>query len=299
MLCEYVINNGGVVFGAAFTEQFILEHSYAEDIESCEKFRGSKYVQSEIGSMYRKAEEFLKDNRMVLFSGTQCQIKGLNLFLNKKYQNLICIDIICHGVPSPLVFKKYINKLELKYNSKIDKYSFRDKEKGWKKYSTNIKFKNGKIYSNKFINDIYMKRFLKDLYLRPSCYECKSKNFTNGSDISLADYWGIEKIHPQFDDDRGVSLILINSDKGIKIFNSIIEDIDYLESNLEYSIQNNPCIIRPIEYNSQRDRFFNLIKKDDIEKVIVRCTKEKAIKTYFFKIKIKASLIKNKLLNIR
>lgn len=297
-LCEYVINNNGVVFGAAFDENLKVNHSYAESLNECEKFRGSKYVQSSIGDTYKKAKEFLDIGRLVLFSGTQCQIKGLNLYLMKDYKNLICVDIICHGVPSPLILDKYVEKKKKQYGGKIKEYNFRDKYSGWENFSTCIKFDNGKQYKSEFINDNYMKGFLKDLYLRPSCYECKSKNFTNKSDISLADYWGIKNIHPEFDDDKGVSLILINSEKGKSIFYSISKDIEYLESDLNFAIQNNPCIVRSVSQNKNREKFFNLINKNDIEKAIIKCIKDSYIKKLMHRIKVKLSIIKSNVLKL-
>ena len=143
-----------------------------------------------------------------------------------------------------------------------------------------------------------MKGFLKDLYLRPSCYECKSKNFTNKSDISLADYWGIKNIHPEFDDDKGVSLILINSEKGKSIFYSISKDIEYLQSDLNFAIQNNPCIVRSVLKNKNREKFFNLINKNDIEKAIIKCIKDSYIKKIMYRIKVKVSIIKSNVLKL-
>lgn len=273
LLCELIINNGGVVFGASFDENFEVKHIYAEKIDEYIKFRGSKYVQSSIGDSYKRAKEFLDNNRIVLFSGTQCQIKGLNLYLGKKYENLISVEIICHGVPSPKVFKAYKNGLIRRYGSNIKEINFRDKVNGWNSFSFTTKFEDEGIYSKIFRDDLYMKGFLSNLYLRPSCYKCKSKNFTSNSDISLADYWGIQYKHPEFVDDYGISLVLINSESGEQIFKSILNNVEILETQLEYAVKHNPCIVKAVEYNLNRQKFFKKLNYKNIEKSINKYTK--------------------------
>lgn len=273
LLCKAIISNNGVVFGAAFDEKFNVRHSFAETLYECEQYRGSKYVQSIIGDMYFKVKKFLDSGKIVLFSGTQCQIKGLSLYLQKKYINLITVDIICHGVPSPNVFelyKEYLKKT-INYNSEITSIKFRDKEKGWKEFSCVAEFDNENRYSKTLKEDIFMRGFLKDLYLRPSCYNCKAKNYKSTSDISLADYWGVENKHSEFDDDKGISLVLVNTEKGKKILSSITDEVNIIETDLQYAIDNNPCIVRSVKYNPRREDFFKLIKKKDIEICINKC----------------------------
>ena len=268
LICQEVIKRNGIVFGAAFDKNFNVRHMYSDTIEGCSKFRGSKYVQSLIGDTYKQAKKFLDNGRLVLFSGTQCQIKGLNLYLGKKYSNLIAIDIICHGVPSWKIFNIYIDELRKKYNSKILNIDFRDKQYGWKNFSYVVNFDNNSVYRENFINNIYMKGFLRDLYLRPSCYQCKSKDNKSNSDISLADYWGVEKIHPEFDDDKGTSLVLVNSEKGLNIIGKIKENLDIINTDIEYAIKNNPCIIKSVKYNERRKKFFKEIKSNNLELAI-------------------------------
>ncbi|MBQ8999563.1 MAG: Coenzyme F420 hydrogenase/dehydrogenase, beta subunit C-terminal domain [Clostridium sp.] len=268
VLCQKVINEGGVVFGAAFDKDFTVKHIYAETMDECIRFRGSKYVQSSINDSYKKAKEFLDSGRVVLFSGTQCQIKGLNLYLRKKYENLISVDIVCHGVPSPKVFKNYKNMLVKKYGANIKAINFRDKINGWSDFEFNIKFENKDVYSKSFRSDLYMKGFLSNLYLRPACYSCKSKNFKNNSDISLADYWGVENKHPQFVDKYGVSLIIINSKVGEKVLNSTLNNLDVLNTELDYAIKYNPCIIKAVQSNLNREKFFKKVNYNNIEKSI-------------------------------
>lgn len=294
-ICEYVINNGGVAFGAAFNEKFEVEHMEANTIEECEKFRGSKYVQSKIGETYKRVKKYLDEQRLVLFSGTPCQIKGLNLFLRKKYDNLIAIDIVCHGVPSPLVFDIYKSNLKKEYNSDIENITFRDKSNGWANYRYKINFKNGKKQDKVHRENIYSKGFLSDLYLRPSCYECKAKNFISGSDVTLADYWGIQNKHPEFDDDKGVSLVLVNSKKGQEILNDISSNIDKIKTDLAYSISCNPSAVKPVIYNKKRETFFNELDKTNLNELIEKYTKVSMSKKVVLKVRFIFGRIKRKI----
>lgn len=291
LLCEEIINKNGVVFGAAFDEKFSVRHCYAETLEECEKFKGSKYVQSQIGNTYAEAKKFLEQGKMVLFSGTQCQIKGLNLYLNKKYENLITVDIICHGVPSPMVFEKYKDLLKKEYNSDINRIRFRDKRIGWKKFSFTADFENNQCYTKDLKEDPYLKGFLSNLYLRPSCYECASKNFSDGADISLADYWGVEYKHPEFFDDKGSSLLLVNSGKGKAILEDISDKIKYSKTDLEFAISMNKCIIQPTFKTKRRKDFFEEMNKNGIIPAIEKLSKP----TFGSKVKKKMEKVKNKI----
>lgn len=272
-ICEDIINESGVVFGAAFDENFEVSHTYAKTLEECIKFRGSKYVQSEIRDTFKIVKDYLDKGKVVLFSGTPCQISGLDSYLRKKYENLILIDIACHGVPSPLVYKRYINKLEKKKRANIEEISFRDKSTGWKDYSVRFKFNNGKKIKQFRIDNMYMNGYLKDIFLRPSCYECKFKKPVSSADLTLADYWGVQSKHPEFDDDKGTSLVLVNSEKGKEILKKITPRLEILETDLEYSLKCNPAIIKASKYNKDRDRFFENFSSTDIIKNINQYSK--------------------------
>lgn len=294
-LCEYVIDNEGVIFGVAFNDKFEVEHMEAANIEECKKFRGSKYVQSKIGITYKLAKQYLDKGRLVLFSGTPCQVKGLNLFLRKKYDNLILVDIVCHGVPSPLVFDIYKKSLEKNYNSKINSITFRDKSIGWKNYKYKISFENNKQDARLFIDNIYSKGFLNDLYLRPSCYSCEAKDHKSNSDITLADYWGVQNKHSGFDDDKGVSFILINSKKGKKVFDIINDKIEGVETDLEYAIYCNPCIVKSVRYNKKREKFFRDLNTKKLEENIMKNIKPSITQKVKNKIRFELSKINNKI----
>lgn len=255
LLAEYVINNHGNVYGAVFDEDFNVKHIKITSLQDIELLRGSKYVQSKINDIFKSIKFDLKNNKIVLFTGTPCQIAGLQSFLQKKYDNLILMDIVCHGVPSPLVWQQYIDELKQNYKQDIKGIYFRDKSTGWKKYSVKFLFDKDE-YKNFGFKDIYMKGFLQDVYLRPSCYSCKFKKINRVSDITLADFWGIEKVLPKMDDDKGTSLIVIHSEKGKQLFDELSEKMILNEVNLNEAIKYNSSMIKSVKYNEKRNSFF-------------------------------------------
>lgn len=290
LIAEEVINQGGVVFGAGFNSQFEVEHSYVETIEELERLRGSKYVQSRIGEAYRQALEFLEAKREVLFSGTPCQIAGFKWYLGKDYENLICTDIICHGVPSPYVWGKYIKFREQMSGSKVQRIVFRNKNKGWRQYSVSFIFKDNKEYLVTRDKDSYINAFLKNVCLRPSCFECNFKGLDRLSDITLADFWGIQNIMPEIDDDKGTSLIFVNSNHGEKYFDKIKNSMIFYQVNIEKAIEYNSCAVKSVKFNPNRDRFMSEIDKIPFDKLVKKyCSDPLYIK---IKRKTKALLIK-------
>ena len=268
LLAEKILEQNGVVFGAKFDKNFNVIHSYVEKIEDLEVFRGSKYVQSKIGETYKKAEEFLKNGRLVLFSGTPCQIEGLKKYIRKEYDNLYTQDIICHGVPSEKVHQKYLKHLEKKIKTEIKEVRHRTKINGWKKWTVNITFKNKQNYQQEHDNDIYMKAFLRNISLRDSCYECSFKKKNRISDITLADFWGIENILPEMDDDKGTSLVIINSEKGQELFDNVKNNLIVKEVDFEKAISYNPSLIKSEEPDKNRDKFFRDLDKLDFDKLV-------------------------------
>ena len=252
LLATAIVKNGGIVFGAKFNEQWEVVHNSAETIEDLAKFRGSKYVQSRIKDNYIKVEQFLKQGRQVLFSGTPCQIAGLKRYLIKDYQNLICIDIICHGVPSPMVWRQYIKAQD---NAQISQISMRDKTNGWKLFGMKIVSEENTICNETLQENLFLKVFLKNLCLRPSCYKCSTLSGKSNSDITIADFWGIQHIHPEFDDDKGCNLVLINSEKGLNFFNKL--ECDKIESDFNTAIKYNPSYFKSVSEPKYRQYFFD------------------------------------------
>jgi coenzyme F420-reducing hydrogenase beta subunit len=255
ILAEYVIKNNGIVYGASFDEEFDIKHKrilYSKDLGL---LRGSKYVQSSIGDVYQQVKNDLKNNKQVLFTGTPCQIEGLRSYLRKEYVNLITMDFICHGVPSPLVWKKYLEEMKKSKQENIKNIYFRNKDIGWKVFSLKIIF-DEKIYINDLNNDLFMKGFLQDVYLRPSCYSCKFKKINRVSDITVADFWGIENILPKMYDNKGTSLIVIHSEKGKQLFDELSKKMILNEVNLNEAIRYNLSMISSVKYNKKRNNFF-------------------------------------------
>lgn len=235
LLGENVIKKNGVVFGARFDENWEAVHDKAEKIDELSQYMGSKYLQSKIGDTYILAEKYLKSGRIVLFSGTPCQIAGLKSFLNDDYDNLLTIDLLCHGVPSAVIWREYIKKIQRK--SRIKSVNFRDKKNGWLNYSLKVEFENGKIYQKTRETDPYMRGFIKNSYLRPSCYECQIKK-NNVADITLGDFWSVFIICPEMYNPMGTSVVLVNSDKGMCALQSIedqleIKKVDFTEEQIQ------------------------------------------------------------------
>ncbi len=267
-LATYVLQQGGVVFGAAFDENFNVVHKCVEGIEELDCLRGSKYVQSKIGNSYRQAEDFLRAGRLVLFSGTPCQVEGLLSYLRKPYENLITQDLICHGVPSPMVWQKYIEYRRMQANGgSIEEISFRSKNTGWKGYSTTFFFEAGLKYQAAHNQDPMMQVFLKNLCLRPSCYDCAFKTKARRSDITLADFWGIQNVLPDIDDDKGTSLVIIQSEKGKEIFQKIEGAILAVKIDLDVAISYNSAMIKSSPLPKKRDAFLKEIESKDFLKV--------------------------------
>ena len=247
-LSENIINNGGAVFGAGFDENFTVRHMCAEDMDGIEKLRGSKYVQSDIGESFRDIKSLLKQHRTVMFVGTPCQVAGLKSYLGKEYDNLITVDLICHGVPSPVFWKKYIEYREKVAEAKTQKIFFRHKKNGWKIYSVQFIFDDCTEYIQSLTKDLYMKGFLSNLFLRDSCYKCKFKNDNYYSDITLADFWGIDKIMPDINDNKGVSLVLANTEKGLDEISKTVNCMDLYKVDTQDALRGNISYYESVEY---------------------------------------------------
>lgn len=251
MLAETIIDDGGVVFGARFDENWEVIHDYTETKEGLEAFRGSKYVQSRIGETYKQAHEFLNAGRKVLFSGTSCQIAGLKKFLRKEYDNLLTVEVVCHGVPSPRVWRSYLkDKFDV---SQISHISFRDKSTGWLDFSLKIEQNGKQTFVEPMSRNIYMKAFLRDLSLRPSCYNCPSKSGKSHAAIALADFWGHQLINPSEFDNMGTSLVLAYTDKG----KNLISNLGCAEkADLQYAKKFNTAINCSVYKNEYVELFW-------------------------------------------
>lgn len=267
-IANYVLENNGLVIGAAFDSKLNLKHIDISTKEELDRLRGSKYLQSDINGMYKKAEEELKNNRLVLFTGTPCQIAGLKTYLMKDYDNLITADLVCHGVPNQKIFSKYIEYLENKYKSKIKSYNFRSKEKkGWG-LTARIETEDGKVINKNSSFDPYYNAFLQCEIYRENCYNCKYTSFYRASDITMADYWGVLAVHPEFYSEKGVSLLLINTKRGQKIFDIISNKVKYIKTDIEKAARKNMNLKRPSNRPERRENVYKYIDEKDCKKFV-------------------------------
>ncbi len=268
-LVSLVLKKGGIVCGASFDEAFTVKHSFAETMDQAAAFRGAKYSQSELIGVFRTVREQLDNGRMVLFSGLPCQVGGLLGFLGKHYPNLVCVDFVCHSVPSPELWKRY-----LKYRSDMDGHgkaplsvNMRSKETGWSRYrySVQIRFPNG-LYSAISKDDPYMKLFISGCISRESCASCRFKGLDRLSDITLGDCWGVWAFDPQFDDDKGVSLIIVHSKLGHELLKEAGDSLSFHVIDAEEAIKRNPAIMQAVipyqKRNAVQDR---LLRNNDFD----------------------------------
>lgn len=267
-IASYVIENGGVVFGAAFDDAFGVRHIAVDSVADLEMLRGSKYVQSTIGKAYQDAEKLLNNGRLVLFTGTPCQIGGLYGYLKKDYDNLITQDVICHGAPSPMVWQKYIAFSEKKNKTKLNTVSFRDKSFGWKDSCMKLGFLNQSVKIFRITDDLFMRAFLSDFCLRPSCYHCHFKGENRMSDFTLGDFWGIEKVLPEMDDDKGTSLVIVNSIKAAKTWKKIQGKLTFKCVNANDALRFNIAAEKSCAEPKDRTAFMQQIQIKSFPKVI-------------------------------
>lgn len=283
-IAERILSNGGVVFGAAFDDEFSVRHICVDNVEDLSKLRGSKYLQSTIGDTYKQSKTALDNGKMVYFTGTPCQIEGLLKYLERDYDNLLTSDIICHGVPSPKVWNMYLRS---KSASNVKKTTFRNKANGWQTYSMNIEFEDGTVYNKLAKDDLYMKAFLKNLCLRPSCYECSFKSKSRASDLTLADFWGVDYVAPEMNDNKGTSLVLVHTRKGAKAINDISDDIEIQEVDADVALMYNSAAIASVPKPYGRNGFMKKVSPENFENMVEKCSK----RTFMQKIKSKIGRI--------
>ncbi len=298
LLANNILQKGGVVFGAVYDDEWQLHHVVAQTIEEVNPMMGSKYVQSRIENTYQEARQFLNEGRQVLFTGTACQIAGLKSFLRKDYDNLLAVDVICHGAPSPGVWSKYLDEVKKKSVHKdepsIDSISFRDKWlNGWKRYcfvvrqkSASTTNKDSVLLSTIFNENPFMRGFLANMYLRPSCYACRVKSGACGSDITLGDFWGIDSVLPAMDDDKGTSIVVVHTSKGAHAFAALPSAIDKIVVPAADALKCNPSYFYSVAVPKCRRGFFHSFRHG----VPVSDTVDKLL--YVSKWKILVSMIK-------
>lgn len=268
-IAKRVIAENGVVYGAAYDERFAVCHCCVEKIDDLQKLRGAKYAESNLGSSFPEILNRLKNGQLVLFSGTPCQVAGLKSFVRKDYNNLICIDFVCHGVPSPMAWDAFIKyKAEKDAEGKLpQRINLRSKETGWSQYqySNVFEYEDGRKSSTVSSQSLFMKLFVGDYISRPSCSECKFKGYSRVSDITLGDFWGIWDIEPEMDDNKGTSVVLIHTPNGEKLWRDIEPMIKSKEVTLEQTSRQNQSMLKPSEANTNSKLALYKIKEGKID----------------------------------
>lgn len=260
-LAESVLKNNGVVFGCAFDDDFNAHHIMVNNSSDLEKLRGSKYIQSQIESTYKEAERLLKNGQLVLFSGVACQIAGLNSYLRKDYNNLITVDVLCHGVPSGKAWRKYIDDNQKRHNAKLNKYYFRNKDNGWKVFTVKQMYMDNQGESSPFNKDSFMQLFLGEVCLRPSCHNCRFKDIRRPSNITLGDCWGVQNYMPEMDDDKGTSVVIAHTKKGVNILNSVKNNLVIKKAKLDRALPPTADSRKSVLPHKNREIFFKQLNE--------------------------------------
>ena len=256
-IATYVIRQGGVVFGAAYSKDFVVKHQYVEREEDLKIFRNSKYVQSEMGDAFTEAKKFLREGRMVCFSGVPCQLEGLLRYLRRSYDNLVTVDVLCHSITSPKVFRIYVQSLRNKFGDGITSIMFRDKKPYGYKYSQMSAYIGDKqVYKEGVDTNVYLRSFFSDVNVRPSCYDCKFKKQHHLTDFSIWDCFDVYKFSETFDNDKGVTRLLVNSGKGMRIIDSLRNEALIMEIPVDTAVSGVNEMFHSVKTNPKRKAFF-------------------------------------------
>ncbi len=262
LLAVHVLAQHGVVYGVAMSEDcYSAELISVASIGELKRLQGSKYLQAKVGDAYQRVKQDLLDGKMVLFTGTGCQVNGLKCFLGKEYENLLCVDVVCHGAPSPALWQKYAKYQEEKYGGKLSAVNFRCKDNSWKNFGMKETLDGRQVYISKG-KDPYMQMFLSNYCLRPSCYACVAKQIKH-SDITIGDFWGIQRIAPEMDDSKGTSLVLVRTAKGQALFDAIRNNLTWKEVSYEEGVSGNSPEYASVSKPLQRETFFTDMRQMD------------------------------------
>ncbi len=265
---KYVLSNGGYIVGVRYDKNMRAVYDISNNAKVCEEFRGAKYVAAYVGDIKERVKEKLDTGALVLFVGNPCQVSALKKYLKKDYDNLIITEFICHGTPSPKVFKGYIKSLEKKYKSKVVDVKFRDKRISWDNSCITVYFEDGTVKSEPIVHNNYTRAFRSKYDDRPSCYNCEFTGNTKQSDFTIGDFWGVKKTHPEVNAENGVSIIKINTKKGLDFFDNISDSLDLYESSYKEAYRFNHK--SPIELTQMRFEFMNQIDDMDMDKLLLK-----------------------------
>lgn len=270
LLAEQVLYRNGTVYGVAMSQDSTYaEFTRVDNQEDLLKLRGSKYLQARVGNTYQQVKTDLESGLTVLFSGTSCQINGLKGFLGKEYANLYCVDVICHGVPSPKLWRQYVRYVEAEANSKLVNVNFRCKDDSWSDFGIKRIDENHKVMYISKDQDPFMLMFLRDYCLRPSCYECVAKQHKL-SDLTIADFWGIDEVLSEMNDGKGVSLVILRTSKGIELFDGIKANIYCREVSYEDGVKWNLAEYRSAKRPEERNYFFDNLATMSFDELVTK-----------------------------
>ncbi|MFI3318856.1 MAG: Coenzyme F420 hydrogenase/dehydrogenase, beta subunit C-terminal domain [Rikenellaceae bacterium] len=273
-LAMATLARGGVAFGAIYDDKWQVYHSEATTAVQLGAMRGSKYTQSRVGSVYSQVRSYLRAGRDVLFSGTPCQIAALRGYLGGDSEGLLLVEVACHGVPSPRVWREYLAAVS--GGAAVESVLFKDKSKSWLRYNITITFEDGR-FSERASKNLFMRSFIKELIVRPSCYHCPARSFSSGADITLADYWGVERVHPEFHDDRGASAVFVSSQRGEAAIREL--GLEIIPTKFSDAVALNSSIVRSARPHARRARFFRELD-GGVLKAMERCLKPTLLKRF-------------------
>ncbi len=283
VISDWVLENNGVVYGAAYNDEYRVVHKRADSKDDRNAFRGSKYVQSDLTNIFPMIKQDLKDGKDVLFTGVACQVAGLYAYLDKDYSNLFTCDIVCHGVPSPLIWEEYVKWVNKRHNGTIEFIDFRSKQEfGWTSHVEKFVINGKNYYSTKF-----RQLFYEDSVLRPSCYNCQYTSINRPADFTIADFWGYPK--GEFNDNKGISLVLLNNQKAVDVFEKIKDDATYVTYDVNKLVH--PNLKKPTKEPENRSEFWETFNKAGIDGIITKYTMPDLIEKGL----ILANYVKNKL----
>ncbi len=280
-LATVILQMGGIVYGSSYDENGVIRHIGIENKQDLGKLRGAKYSQSVLGNTFSNIKKQLMSGKTVLFSGTPCQVAGLKSFLKRDYDNLVCIDFVCHGVPSPMVWEKYVA-----YRAQFDNggtlplhINLRNKESGWSNYSYSVEFAYGnkKRYFCKNAEDPFMYLFVNDYILRKSCGDCHFKGYNRVSDITLGDFWGIQNIDPEMDDNKGTSLVLTHDAVGEDLLKKVAGRVKIKQVTLEQASSENLSLLKSSVHKPSRDIVLKTIESEDFQAILPFLQKEQLL----------------------
>lgn len=271
-ISDYILEQNGVVYGAELKEGYTVAHNRATNKEERDKFKGSKYIQSDMNDIIKKVQEDLADNKKVLFSGTPCQVAAVNACVKEKYkENLYTCDIVCHGVPSEFIFQDFLKYVKESNNKEIKQFIFRDKRFGWETHYETFIFEDDTEISTQYFRNLFYGHHI----LRPACYKCNYANKHRPADITIADFWGVDQVNPEFLDKNGVSLVVINNPKGKELFDNIKNDLNTIDCSIEDCLKHTYTLNQPTPITENREEFWQDYKNEKFDYIIDKYATEK------------------------